>query len=132
MIAGTPAGDPPATRTAFEILACPLVVISPFRLTRLASTSTKPPRPRLGSRKPVAPRFRLLAVSFTSWGVKAASCGSTGPTLPAIFIAAVRSLHRKLYREIAAHGDVAGRQIDLGVDGTLLGIRVAQGDLAVF
>src|SRR5208283_4815676 len=48
--------------------------------------STVPPKPSEGSRKPVFPRSSALMVSFTSWGVSAASCASTGPSLPLIFI----------------------------------------------
>ena len=83
---GTPDGFPPAISSAFDSFRLPFVAICPPWLTRFASMSTVPPRPREGSRNPVFARSSALIVSFTSWGVNAASCASTGPTLPSIFM----------------------------------------------
>ncbi len=84
--AGTPAGLPPATSTAFESFNWPFVAIWPFSLTKFASMSATPPSPSEGSRKPVLARLSPLIVSFTFCGVSAASSASTGPILPSIFM----------------------------------------------
>ena len=72
-VTGTPAGEPPATKSALESLAFPLVCASPPCEERLASRSTMPPRPMEGSRKPVEARFKSVTLSLAFRGVSAVS-----------------------------------------------------------
>src|SRR5206468_8176039 len=72
-VTGTPAGEPPATNSALDSLALPLVCASPPCEDRLASRSTIPPRPMEGSRNPVEARFNPATFSLAFSGVSAVS-----------------------------------------------------------
>ena len=80
---GTPAGEPPATRSALESFTLPLVSASPPREDTVPSRSTTPPRPAEESRKPVKARFSALIASLASSGVSEVSSWFTGPAVPA-------------------------------------------------
>jgi hypothetical protein len=82
-ITGRPDGEPPATSSAFEILAIPLMSLSSFLEAIVASTSSRPPRPTEGLRNPLAARLSALTVTFPSSGVSDASSWFIGPTVPA-------------------------------------------------
>src|SRR5438034_11837602 len=80
---GTPAGEPPATRSALESFTLPLVSASPPREDTVPSRSTTPPRPAEESRKHVQARFSALIASLASSGVSEVSSCFTGPAVPA-------------------------------------------------
>src|SRR5437016_2417328 len=80
---GSPAGVPPATRSALESFTLPLVSASPPREDTVPSRSTTPPRPAEESRKPVKARFSALIASLASSGVSEVSSWFTGPAVPA-------------------------------------------------